>query len=162
MRELHQQRLLTVAQALREAPKKHFKMSEYAKMEEGATCGTPACALGHFAARRDLQSFIRIETMQEWNEYEEDLGLRYTRNHGGYSLTYDDERICNYFGISNPEAEELFGAYGCNRATTPKKAAKYIEQFVKRVSELSKEQRHTLSLARMEKQDRAANPFWSC
>ena len=144
MNKIQKKRLLLVAQALRESPNpKAFAMDSYAIIEPDATCGTPACALGHFAARRDLQNFLRLETPRDLKSYTyrflnreadgtEPIGLRFVRNHGHRGTApYNDNRIIYYFGLESlRDAEDLFGPEGCDRAKTPKGAARYIERFV--------------------------------
>jgi hypothetical protein len=66
------------------------------------SCGAPACVLGHYAAA--------------------------TRKHIGMFIFDSDD----YFGVNSEEWFELFDSQGCGRAKTPKQAAKYIRQFVKR------------------------------
>jgi hypothetical protein len=98
-------RLLNVARALRESehPEK-FTMRELVNM-----CGTPGCALGHYASRGDLQDVFLID------------GYRMTTVGAGsiYDVTLA------HFG-----EDELFGALGCGEAKTPVQAAEYIERFV--------------------------------
>lgn len=117
-------RLRKVVQALREVPreqKPHFTMSCYVH-----NCGTPACALGHFAARRDLQRAFKIVKSVNWS------GQRIAR---AYCNGDWDLLTCSiaYFGLTGPQADDLFGPVGCNRAETPAQAASYIERFIKRI-----------------------------
>jgi hypothetical protein len=59
-RDRQNARLLNVAKALRDAAeaKKFFCMRDIAIVRDD--CGTPACALGHYAARRDLQATFEL------------------------------------------------------------------------------------------------------
>lgn len=114
---IHAQRLLNVALALREVPDvKSFTMRRY--MNE---CGTPACAIGHYAGRLDLQDLLCIR----------DGNFSYVDPKLG-EPDYDDPVVLDHFGIDEEEAEELFGGYGCGQARAPIEAAEYIEGFVKR------------------------------
>ncbi len=109
---MNKERLLNVAKALRESknPDK-FDMTLY-----GWHCGTPACAMGHYAARRDLQSdFVLTPTGSLKN------------NAGIYVGAFE---IGHHFQISLRQEDELFGCRGCGGACTAIDAAEFIEQFV--------------------------------
>lgn len=111
---IHAQRLMNVSRALRETPKpKRFDMGKF-----GNPCGTPACALGHYAVRTDMQSTFRLSF---WTG---DLKVR------GQEVDFDGPQICHHFGITEGEAALLFGPSGCNDAQFPEDAAAYIEAFV--------------------------------
>lgn len=117
------ERLLNVARALREDPDPpKFCMAFF------HDCGTPGCALGHYAARNDLQSAFYLRRKSDW------LGIRTkTGRAAGPAIGFDDIRVSEHFGLScYDEAEELFGTRGCGNAKTPIKAAEYIEAFVER------------------------------
>lgn len=125
MKAVHAKRLLNVARALRESPApKRFCMTQYGYCDpdgddSDSTCGTPACALGHYAARTDLQ---RLLTLTEYGT------LRYRdRRH---PASYGDDSVLEHFGIGETEAMNLFAGWGCGNAKTPKAAAKWIEKFV--------------------------------
>ncbi len=109
MNQIQKKRLLNVAKALREAPEpSKFTMVRYFNY-----CGTPACALGHYVFRTDLQkTFAKNDFIR-----------------GGLS-SYTDDSVLTHFGISNRESEDLFGDDGCDMADTAIEAAKYIENFV--------------------------------
>ena len=138
-------RLLNVAKSLREAPvPKAFNMAMWVhddvhKLQDGTKfdCGTPACALGHYASRRDLQKTFEIQVSST------DLGFGETEKRAKLVDTKTGSRVYfgdtvggftveKHFGITTEQAEELFGESGCGNAKTPKDAAKYIENFVKR------------------------------
>ena len=84
-------------------------------------CGSPACALGHYVARRDLQREFLL-------------------NRDGYPVLCTNHRDVSFFaferhfGLKPEEHEELFGPEGCNNASTPEEAAAYIVNFIKRHS----------------------------
>lgn len=109
---MNKERLLNVAKALRESEHpERFTMRTIAH-----SCGTPACALGHYAARRDLQdAFILLKHGE----------LRATGDAASPFLAE-----LEHFDISRAEEEKLFGVWGCNDAQTPLQAAEYIERFV--------------------------------
>lgn len=148
MNAIQQKRLLNVAKALRDAAaqpklKALFTMSQYGysthgngelysgetgklvKIEEAKTCGTPACALGHYAARRDLQrEFVLDETGDVVDKDGNSFSSEQLERHFGISAGNDDPNEVS------DEAEDIFGGYGCDRAKTPIQAARYIEKFV--------------------------------
>lgn len=132
MNQVQAKRLLNVAKALREsAVPRLFTMAHWGYGADEVTspqadkgCGTPACALGHYASRRDLQRAFKLD---------ED-GL--VNDASDYSVGFDVEKrspeIEEHFGLSRSEPSELFGPEGCGHAKTVKEAARYIERFVKR------------------------------
>lgn len=112
---MNKERLLNVAKALRESPSPHmFTMVHY-----GHACGTPACALGHYAARTDLQDAFELTQS----------GFLVTTDAGdGRHRTLF--KTLEHFGINNDQENNLFGLRGCAEARTPIEAAEYIERFV--------------------------------
>ena len=132
-------RLSNIAVALRDAAtvEKYFDMSNYGLPAgwdfedccfpnnfselDRHTCGTPACALGHYAARTDLQRFVGLD---KWG----DLYLRAN----GYGTDHSSNALLGYFGLTGDESFELFGGDGCGNATKAIDAAEYIEEFLKR------------------------------
>jgi hypothetical protein len=110
---VNKERLLNVARALRESEHpERFTMLTIAH-----PCGTPACALGHYAARRDLQDVFSLSRN----------GFLVTKSK---ALPFEVER--EHFGITEEQEDELFGARGCDNAPTAVAAAEYIERFVER------------------------------
>jgi hypothetical protein len=87
-------------------------------------CGTPACAIGHFAARRDLQSFLTLNAKSG--------DLEFIRNNPSGGACHTAERTRKYFGLTESEAEDLFDDHGCGGAETPRMAALFIERFCNR------------------------------
>lgn len=135
--ERYRTRLLNVAKALRESQNPEaFDMDFYVhgdgwapdSAESGFDCGTPACALGHYASRTDLQKTFKI--VKERDLYTEapkaELCLR-----DGSGAIYQEPEVGAHFGLDVGECEDLFGPLGCGGAKTPKAAAKFIEKFVK-------------------------------
>jgi hypothetical protein len=113
------QRLLNVARALRESPDAaKFTMETFFRVR----CGTPACALGHYACRTDLQSAFAWDKRDYYP----------TDKATGNSFGYDERPVLEHFGLSAPEACELFATDGCDNAVTATDAAEYIEHFVQR------------------------------
>jgi hypothetical protein len=114
---MNKERLLNVAKALREAPEpEKFTMTHMVH-----DCGTPACAMGHYAARGDLQDVFVI-----------DRGMRQkfayvTLSNGGHNVW---PSMMKHFDISRVECDELFEVDGCDRAETAIAAAEFIERFV--------------------------------
>lgn len=108
--------VLNVARALRESPNpERFTMKFF-----GFGCGTPACALGHYAARRDLQDVLSLTPT------------------GGLGLAdgtpafdgWDEPVVHEHFGLDYQDLRNLFSPWGCGGATTALEAAEYIEHFV--------------------------------
>lgn len=137
--KVHQKRLLNVVRALKESPNpKAFDMRQfgYGKddiNEDGMAwvsgeyvpnkCGTPACALGHYAARPDLQRKFKLK----------DSGRVYTTSGRLISIggiMTKTNPVLVHFGISPEESFELFSSMGCNDAQTPQEAMSYIKKFV--------------------------------
>jgi hypothetical protein len=161
MNKVQSKRLLNVARALREAhaAKKAFDMERLVfghrnqvefDEEQGKTvqtddanfCGTPACALGHYAARTDLQRILKISIFKEKGAPAADVVYFGTKRK---SVDYYDESIwADHFGLDDSyEMEELFGFAGCNEAKTALQAAKYIERFVQKKMYPGRRERRT-------------------
>ncbi len=132
MKKVFAQRLLKVVKSLRESPNpKEFTMDHY-----GNGCGTPACALGHYANRTDLQKTFRLRLDKDFIDKHASQ-LEYSMatdvvNKTGKRQHYAGLEILKHFGIDWGEAEEIFGGNGCGEAKTPSQAARYIEKFVVR------------------------------
>jgi hypothetical protein len=127
---MYRDRLLNVARCLRESPNpEQFTMDNY-----GADCGTPFCAIGHYAARSDLQDSFRLS---------EDGYLETAR---GAATFYDESVVLDHFGISMDHAERLFGPGGCGHAKTAEEAAQYIERFVAVLDKLTPAEREFLGI----------------
>lgn len=113
MKALYRKRLLNVARALRESR----NPDEFTMEKTHHECGTPACAIGHYAARRDLQREFTLKS-----------ALGSTDGDGEWA--YAAQRHFGLEGLATVEL--LFGSKGCGGAETPKAAARYIERFVAR------------------------------
>lgn len=124
---VYRDRLLNVCRALDESPNQSdFHMGSYGDYGArcgflwlGRSCGTPCCALGHYAGRGDLQRSFNLD---------KDGTLRF----GKRSIEYYSDEVLAHFGLTNEEAIELFGCQGCNDAQTPAEAIAYIRAFVNR------------------------------
>ena len=150
MNKVQVKRLLNVAQALRDAhaAKKKFDMEKYVFGDECAIsedwdektcsrvftndeanfCGTPACALGHYAARTDLQRLLKVSILKDYHNVRYAAVDRFGSTPGtGWSVS----EVVDHFGIEEAEFYELFDFDGCGGAKTPLQAARYIERFVK-------------------------------
>lgn len=111
---VYDKRLLNVAKALRESKNpEDFTMGSY-----GHECGTPTCALGHYASRPDLQNKFILTKYG-----------RFTDVNGDYTR-FECSLVLRHFQISYLDAEMLFGPDGCWRAQTAIEAALFIETFV--------------------------------
>lgn len=96
-------------------------------LKEENFCGTPACALGHYGARGDLQRLMKVGVRQGA------INLLYHANYNNRTVSYDDDTVQEHFGITEEQATDLFDGDGCGGARTPIEAAKYIEKFVKQI-----------------------------
>jgi hypothetical protein len=131
MNKRQAKRLLNVAKALRESEvPEAFNMSYFLRNptdNEHNWCGTPSCALGHYAARTDLQKKFKVGVTKgmdgrSWAQMILANGSTY----------YGESSVCvEHFGITYDEYDDLFDINGCGGAKTPIDAARYIEQFVK-------------------------------
>lgn len=74
---IYRERAQNMIRALRESPDRaQFSMSRWA-----TRCGTPACVLGHYAARSDLQNIFELRA-----DYYLDFFVAYVA--GGAPITY--------------------------------------------------------------------------
>lgn len=118
-RLLHMADALDAAQARQDSlpPNKRFTMATWGHEAIGMNeCGTPACALGHYAVTKEAQS-------RGWN-----LSIY------GHLETPDRNDVMKSarkeFGINDREIVRLFSGNGCGGAQTPREAANYIREFV--------------------------------
>lgn len=154
MNKRQAQRLLNVARALRESPKPEaFNMNCYIHNDDTIDivdgintrwnnttmnmeyvfngvvidtkewCGTPACALGHYAARPDLQRLLFVGGSKRNPKLKLVASPKQDRQ-------FSDIKVCQHFGITEDQANELFDHDGCGGAETAIEAAQYIERFV--------------------------------
>lgn len=138
MNKTQEKRLLTVARLLRErmgekpwkgadgAKHKKFNMGRYAW-----DCGTPACALGTYAANTKVQGVFRIGPDKDGNGNPEMFVL----DKEGVPVDYADDVVQDHFGVDEEEAGVLFSGHGCGGAKTPGRAARFIEKFVEKKRE---------------------------
>lgn len=97
-------------------------------MEYYGLCGTPACCLGTYASRQDLQSYFGV--------LYDSLGKCYvTAKIRSICLSPDSYRVFSHFDITQEEAWELFSPDGCNEAQTISEAIAYIQDFILRHQE---------------------------
>ena len=107
-------RMQNVVRALEEAPEPdNFSMQMY-----GHPCGAPACVLGHYAARTDLQKTFTLDAIGD------------VRTNDGSLLGSWQNNACPHFGISSVEAFDLFDSDGCDFAQTPAEAIAYVKEFI--------------------------------
>jgi hypothetical protein len=129
---MNKERLLNIAKALREAPRPDkFTMSDV------HACGTPACAFGHYAARRDLQQDFQLPTRCYENRDYPWIFCN-TVLVGAWGATRPTamwgREASNHFGIPHDQVNELFCSDGCGNAKTATQAAQYIKRFVSRAA----------------------------
>ena len=110
-------RLLKLADSLAKADTVHKRKGEptYYQGHFAHDCGTPACALGHWAAANTRRWITDVS-----------CGVPGIRNGSiGFEAAKQD------FALNDAEVIELFEASGCGNAKTAKQAARYIRRFVK-------------------------------
>src|SRR5262245_31017735 len=112
--KLGNERLMQLALVLDTADEVHVAKHEptYDQTVIHHECGTPACALGHWACANPDRWIMKSYTC-------------FMR--GSYSPRTD---AMNEFALNMSEYDELFSSYGCGRAKTAKAAADYIREFV--------------------------------
>lgn len=128
-------RLLDVVKALRDAENDPHFVEDFTMQRFANPCGTPACALGHYAWRVDLQSEFIISHSAAMGRsvfYAEGCGSFWRERDNDHSIGLGDDRVLDYFSISYSEVLELFDVEGCDKAAVPGEAADYIESFVTR------------------------------
>lgn len=81
-------------------------------------CGAPACVLGHYASRHDIQHTFHLDQSGSLCA-------------GGRKVCHNDPEVRTHFGLTSDEAIRLFGIHGCGNAQNPAEAADYIEGFIK-------------------------------
>lgn len=111
MNKIHERRLLKCAEITENAPLGRFSMKSYFH-----TCGSPACALGHYAAATHYRVLPRP-----------------SKDSPGY-IDRPSQRIMEkHFGISEEEFGDLFvPGLSRNNEFTREGVAEYIRNFVKR------------------------------
>lgn len=81
-------------------------------MEAYGSCGTPACCLGTYASRQDLQS--------DFGVFYDSIGKGFVTSKKivdkGACLAPDSYRVVRHFDITPQESWELFSPKGCNNA----------------------------------------------
>lgn len=120
---MNRERLLNVARALAESKTDPSRFTMY---KYSWNCGTPACALGHYASRTDLQDvFSLTDTKGLPHVYGSYIYLKNT----DVRIGNEHPAVLEHFGITEDQAEDLFGACGCNEASTQEDAVAYIKDF---------------------------------
>jgi hypothetical protein len=123
MKKVHERRFENLIKATLEAPKELFNMGMFAQ-----SCGAPACLLGNYGDRTDLQrTFILARSPRNEHLY---LKLR---SRTALIVFENGKEVSEHFGITEDEASALFCPDGCNNAHTNRaKAIKYVRAFIKR------------------------------
>ena len=111
--ELGNKRLLDVAKACEETQCRNcFSMRTYGNED----CGSPACALGNYAVRDDLQSqfYLAPRDPDRGPDFRRDLAVWHKDESGEARIAHFDEDIVgDWFALDWEEAFELFGSTGC-------------------------------------------------
>lgn len=114
---MNKERLQNVIRAIREGRKEDFSMTSWA-----TPCSSPACALGHYAFRQDLQEVFKLHSNAVFIGASSQPDAVY----GGVAMHFD---------ISGDEARDLFASSGCRRVgndenITAEDAMEYFENFI--------------------------------
>lgn len=121
-----EQHLRNCIRALQESPKPEAFAMRCFIHANGSHCGSPACVLGHYASRPDLQNLFVFEPPSIRVHYRQ--GSKYVN---GGPVEYRDHYFLEHFGLEDEdEADELFGGEGCANAQTPDEAIAYLEGFI--------------------------------
>lgn len=116
---INKPRLEKLIVALEGVKPRDFDMGRYVH-----SCGSPACVLGYFASRGDLQRKFVI-TRDNYDGV--NICLRGTKE----PVDHWDRVTHGYFGISEEQAEYLFGAES-NEGATPAQMRRKIRKFIDR------------------------------
>lgn len=114
--------LLELADILECADAEHLARGEPTYRQNAWThpCGTPAGALGHWAAAHPERGW----------RFDLDDPIFGGRVYQGYKQARSAAE--SEFGLTRTEAELLFGLYGCGFARSSREVAEYIRAFVRR------------------------------
>lgn len=120
---MNAEKLLELATILDKADALHREHEEpaYSQRIYYHRCGTPACALGHWAAAHP-------DTWVTWHE--DPLSGYPTMRFNNQSSC--SRRVMLEFDLEEDESDELFNSDGCGNAKTAADAAAYIRAFVAR------------------------------
>lgn len=115
-------RLLRLADILDAADAAHIEKHEptYDQQRYVHSCGTPACALGHWAAANPDRWYVGVDSQGD-----PDIFLR-----AADQMSLDDAS-CAEFCLTSREEARLFGLSGCSHARNAKDAAAFIREFVR-------------------------------
>jgi hypothetical protein len=125
-------RLERLAKILDTADAEHRKRGEpkYDQSRvEHIECGSPGCAIGHWAAANPDRFGLR--RIKSFDLSRSEYFVFVCKKDDNSDLDFDKHGQSE-FGINENEASELFYVHGCGDARTAKQAAKYIRKFVAR------------------------------
>lgn len=135
---MNEERLMNVARAARDV----HELEAHFDMHTVHRCGTPACVLGHYVARRDLQEFFQLPiagsewirpTRKEWDWHWLETNSIATGVWGATRILYGwMSLVAHHFDITRVQADLLFSMNGCGGAKTALEAAVFIENFIAR------------------------------
>lgn len=95
--------------------------------KEHRGCGSPACALGHWAAAHPRTWFT--DWLGEVGIWRDAYITGDNRRSASAGIDAEDE-----FGLDGGQVKDLFGVAGCGGAKTAREASKYIREFVRHQS----------------------------
>jgi len=118
--ERYIKRMQNVVLAIKETPKPENFSMEIFGHHTNNECGSPACALGHYAYRRDLQKTFILNKKGT-----------VTAGNDNCTIFVSGPFVTSHFGINSSEAKELFWPNGCNSAGTDREQViAYIHDFI--------------------------------
>lgn len=125
--QLNVERLLQLADILDQADEIHDQKHEplYLQSFYRHSCGTPACALGHWAAAHpERWAFVNdVPWLIDVQPYQNSFHKIELRGHNAAAIE---------FGLKPWQSRLLFGEFGCGNARSSQEAAAYIREFVRR------------------------------
>lgn len=85
-------------------------------------CGSPACVLGHYATKFPRRGLYLSRNGGLW-----------ARGRGveDFPIVYDSTVVCDHFGITDVDANNLFSPWGCGGAKNRREAIRYIKEFIR-------------------------------
>jgi hypothetical protein len=102
-------------------------------------CGSPACALGHYAAQYPKRFVLNPNWVSPITGLTR--AVIHLRSSENSVLSPTSSIVTEEFQITESESEELFNGGGCGEAKTAKEAAAYIRKFVRRKDRLQAKKR---------------------
>lgn len=130
-------RLLELADVLDTADERHHAKGEpkYLQAMYRHKCGTPACAMGHYAANFSERIKWASTVLPRYIEYIRAREVSFNLDVPAFKILGGEwvsgtSAAVHEFCLTPEEGVELFGGTGCGGARSARAAAKYIRTFV--------------------------------